>query len=112
MNFTPTPTLRWDSVPAAVAYRIYWRWLPDGGWCCNSGRLDCQVIPNEDSGGSYTICPGVDYDVPVQRYTSTQLEELAFCVKAIDAEGDESLECSNEIAVCMTRLWQPGQPYE
>lgn len=107
VNFTPTPTLGWDAAEGQVdGYTLYWAWT--GGSICCYAQLPCQIIPNDDSGGTYKICPGVDYSVAPQKYTNTKLEELSFFVKAYNASG-ESPEYSNEVRICMPDLkwWWP-----
>lgn len=97
---SPTPTFRatLETPPdlSVWGFRFRWRWVNSGDFrndCCLV-NLKCEVIPNEDAGGIYMTCPGVDWSIPLQRYTNAQYpDELEVCVQTLYEDGSESPVC-------------------
>jgi len=121
--FTPTPTIAWDRVSYCFRYTDDPLWTID----CDLGAY--RIMMRRGPFGAWTlaydspcfwyVAPGEEplhqcnaYAVP-QRFTDDPLEEVDWCVKAVNAYGVESVDCSNVVDVCMPEVWPgPPAPYE
>lgn len=125
VNYTPTPTFKWDRVTDSDLAG-FWLWyrLP-GGTFQRACQLPIQRWPEVDEQGHPTgrileHHPGVDLDVPIQRcLEGYELQMLEWSVTSYDAVGNESVSfatCAEtdptQCTVCMPRIWRPGVPYE
>lgn len=107
-TWSPTPTIAWDpGEPDVFAYEIR---VADFGE--EIVRLECQDQDRdpETPGFEVTLCPGADYDVPLQRYferaawTSSRVN-----VRAIDEAGQAGpwMAEADELVVCWPDVCDP-----
>lgn len=128
----PSPTMHWDSVqPFAEdlkGYKIYWKYSDEGNesWtllkdlpCWDYEVYTCQTDNVPDDLCSdwviseiLKICRGEagTTTIPPHRYHSAEETEIDFCVKSYDFANNESINCSNDLLICMPKIW-PGPPY-
>lgn len=98
------PTVWWDASATATSYTLYSR--TDG----HPTFTPVAVLPCWLDEDEMQWCMGQAVGGALSRYTDVEDDIVEWCVTASNSVG-ESL-CSNSVAVCMPRIWQPGMAWE
>lgn len=105
LQWTPTPTLVWDS-SADLDLAKYVLYCASGGVWQKIVDLPCNT--DEESG--FKSCQNY---AAVQKYSMCNAEFNLndYAVKACDSIGQCSPDYSNVVTVCAPHIWIPPEPY-